>query len=63
MQHLYDSWEAAFAARVHPNVILTAMQALRSQRSDSTLNGFDRIATCRRALDALDKQVRLISLT
>ena len=58
MQQLYDDWDSAQQIRAKPALVLTAMQALRAQRSDMRMNGFDRIAACRRALEALDKQVR-----
>lgn len=62
MQRLYDEWDNERRKRARPNAVLSAMQALRAQRSDVCLNGFDRMATCRRALEALDKQVTRVDL-
>jgi len=53
-QSVYDAFEEA--NRVHTPVLLTAMQAMRAQRSNVQSSGFDRVAACRRALEVLDTQ-------
>jgi hypothetical protein len=55
MQAYYDAWEAMHAAR-RP-VMLTALDALFSTRGNEHSSGFDRMAKCRHALEALDMQV------
>jgi len=53
LQNFYDTFEEA--TRVCKPVLLSAMQSMRAQRSNVQSSGFDRIANCRRALEALDK--------
>ena len=55
MQEYYDAWETMNAAS-RP-VVLTAIDAIFATRGNEHSSGFDRIAKCRHALEALDMQV------
>ena len=54
-QDLYDAWFQAHD--IAPKRVLSTLKAMRAQRSKSGSSGFTRIATLRKALEALDKQV------
>jgi hypothetical protein len=54
MQSLYDEYEEAWASQNQIPVLMTALQARRSHAVITQSNGFQRIAQCRKALEALD---------
>lgn len=54
MQSLYDEYEEAWASQNQVPVLMTALQARRSHAVITQSNGFQRIAQCRKALEALD---------
>ena len=56
-QPLYDSYTAAHVPPV-PEPVLSAMQQFNKRRrvETNTASGFQRMAACRRALEALDRQ-------
>lgn len=53
-QAIYDEFEAHATLRAAAPRVLTALQARRAQEAHSQSNGFQRIALCRKALEALD---------
>jgi hypothetical protein len=53
-QAVYDQYEATCALKDKPRVLLTALQQRRLQMANSFSSGFDRMARCRKALEALD---------
>ena len=56
-QPLYDSYAAAHVPPA-PDPLLSAMQQFNKRRrvEEGTASGFQRMAACRRALEALDRQ-------
>ncbi len=56
LQHLYTAYEEAHRPP-EPERMLTAMESFNKRRRVATsATAFDRIAQCRRALEALDRQ-------
>lgn len=56
MQAYYDAYDQAQES-MRP-IEMSAIDAVFAARAGSESNGFERIARCRRALDAIDSQVK-----
>lgn len=54
-QEVYNEYDAYFAEKNKPAVLRTALEERRAQVESKVSSGFERMATCRRALEALDK--------
>lgn len=54
-QALYDEYEAHVRLSSAPPRLLTALEARRALEQQSSSSGFQRIALCRKALEALDR--------
>ena len=54
-QDVYAEYDAYFAERNRPPVLMSALEERRARVARNTSSGFDRMATCRQALEALDK--------
>ena len=53
-QSVYDQYDAHCAQKTKPSVLLSALQERRLKMASSQSSGFDRMAKCRKALEALD---------
>lgn len=53
-QAIYDEYDAHMAEKTKPVELLSALEERRAKVKTKISSGFDRMATCRKALEALD---------